>query len=572
MKKSGTFTSFLKLAKPFWWIYVIMLVVSVMLILLDLAFAENSRVLFDLIPDIVQSDAVRIVGIFIVVAVAQIILNLVHPLLFSYLNESVVYAMRQQLLTRLQHLPLKYYDENHSSKIHNLYFDQLERAKDFVVGRVQDIIRLPLTFILIGGYLFQVHYLLGITAFVSSALQVASSRAFKTRLQKIQGIETENFENLYHTMGEMAQGIREIKANQLEQLIDERLDNNRRIGIWSAFTRTKLQTIRENLRILPTKVGYVLGIIFGIYLMSINEIGAGDLVAFIMLADRMNGPFNSIVHIVGSWQETMARSKDLFAVMEEPYEEYSCGETLDKVNLLTFDNVSFAYNSEMGEVLEDISFEVKNGATVALIGPSGGGKSTLVKLLYRFYEPQSGSILMNRKNLNEYSINSIRSNIAIVSQDIFIFDGTIYDNIVMGRNNITKADVDEALEVSQAWEFINKLPEGIETKVGERGIRLSQGQKQRLAIARAIVKKANVLILDEPTASLDVDTEAAFQTALSALVGERIKIIIAHRLTTIKNADYIIFLDNGRIVEQGTQDELLSLNGRFKDYRDKSMV
>jgi len=570
--KSSTFTNFLRLAKPYWWIYAVLLIINISLILLDLAFANNSRVLFSLAPNI-GDQAMRIIMTFIVVSVAQLILNIVHPLLFSYLNEAVVYAMRQNLLMRLQHLPLKYYDENHSSKISNLYFRQLEHAKDFIVSSVQDIIRLPLTFLLIGGYLFQVHYLLGITAFVSSALQVASSRVFKKRLQKVQRAETDNYENLYHTMGEMTHGIREIKANQLEPLIDERLDNNRLLGVRYAYTRQMYQTLRNTLRVLPTKVGYALGIVFGVYLMANNTIDAGDLVVFIMLADRMTGPFNSIVNIVGSWQETIARSKDLFQVMEEPYEDYETGETLgDTIYTLQFDNVSFAYNEEAGEVLHHVSFKAKAGQTIALVGPSGGGKSTLVKMLYRFYDPQAGQISMNEKQLTEYSIDSVRKNIAIVSQDIFIFDGSVCDNITMGRKEVTAADVERAIDISQSREFIERLPKGLETKVGERGTRLSQGQKQRLAIARAIVKKSAILILDEPTASLDVDTEASFQTALNTLSGDGLTFIIAHRLTTIKNADYIIFIDNGSIIEQGTQDELLSANGRFKNYHDKSMV
>jgi len=573
MKNSSTLSNFLKLALPYKWSYIGLFVMGILFISLDLLFAQTSRELFDLAPHIPRNSAQRILITFAVIIATQFILRYLNEWLGYYLNESVVYSMRKHVLVKIQHLPLKYFDENHSSKVNNVFFNQLETTKDFVVSSVQDIIKLPLTFILTGLFLFQVHYLLGIIALLASVLQVVSTRAFKKRLENSLRREAEVDEEIFYTVGETVQGIREIKTNQLEIYMDERLENCRNKGIVNTIRRVKLQTLRDIIKDTPAKIGYILGVGAGIYLMTAGEIGPGDLIAFITLIGKMVEPFNGIVDIYSSFQETMAKAKDLFEVMAEPTENYTEGKSIgDKIESLKFNNVFFAYSGSASDVLSNVCLEIKGGSTIALVGPSGGGKSTLVKLLYRFYEPQRGCISINDAVLCEYSIDSIRRNMSIVSQDIFIFDGNIFDNIVMGRKDITHNDVEEALNVSQAREFIERLPEGLNTKVGERGVKLSQGQKQRIAIARAVIKKSMILILDEPTASLDVDTEAAFQTALDSLDGERIKIIIAHRLTTIKNADYIVFLDNGKIAEQGTQDKLISLNGRFKDYRDKSMI
>jgi len=440
---------------------------GISLILLDLIFAQNSRELFDLAPNIPLNSAQRILFTFAIIILFQFILRYLHEWLGSYLNESVVYSMRKNVLIKIQHLPLKYFDEHHSSKVNNIFFNQLETTKEFVVRSVQDMIKLPLTFILTGAFLFQVHYLLGIIAVGSSVLQVFSIRVLKKRLDKFMRLEAEIDEEVYYTVGETVQGIREIKTNQLEPYMEKRLENCRKKGILYTIKRVQLQTLRDIIKEVPAKIGYVAGIGAGMYLMATNTIRPGDLVAFITLIGKTVEPFDGIVNIYSSFQETMARAKDLFEVMAEPIEDYVEGKVIDgKIKSLSFNDVSFSYSENTSNILSHIYLDVKGGSTIALIGPSGGGKSTLVKLLYRFYEPNSGHIAINGARLSGYSIDSIRNNMSIVSQDIFIFDGTIRDNITMGRKDIPQSAIDNALSISQAIEFIGKLPDGLDTKVG----------------------------------------------------------------------------------------------------------
>ncbi|KAI4453171.1 atp-dependent permease mdl1 mitochondrial [Holotrichia oblita] len=283
-------------------------------------------------------------------------------------------------------------------------------------------------------------------------------------------------------------------------------------------------------------------------------------------------------------------------LMSEEEEAYTDGENMERdIESIKFRNVSFKYeidedlmkdqrdelmfsdefDSEKNNntnILEDVSFEIKGGSTVALVGPSGSGKSTIVKLLYRFYHPQSGEILVNGKPITSYNVNSVRENMTLVSQDVFIFDGSVRENLILGRTDITDEEIENALKYSQSYDFVQKLSEGINTKLGERGIKISHGQKQRLSIARSIIKKANIVILDEPTSALDVDTEALFQKNLSEWSEGSTKIIIAHRLTTIRNADYVLFLDDGKVIEQGSPQELIRQNGRFREFWEKQFI
>lgn len=228
-------------------------------------------------------------------------------------------------------------------------------------------------------------------------------------------------------------------------------------------------------------------------------------------------------------------------------------------------------SGEGRRVLNNVSFTIPAGSSVAFVGPSGGGKSTIVKLLYRFYQPQSGTIRVDGTAIESYRLGSYRSNLAAVSQDVYLFDGTIRDNIALGSRAEApaEADIERAMELSQSRSFIAQLPEQLESKVGERGIKLSQGQKQRIAIARAVMRNASVLILDEPTSALDVETESMFQTDLKEWASHCTTIIIAHRLSTIRDVDYVYFLEDGEIREHGTPRQLLHSKGRFMEYWTK---
>jgi ATP-binding cassette subfamily B protein/subfamily B ATP-binding cassette protein MsbA len=392
-------------------------------------------------------------------------------------------------------------------------------------------------------------------------------------------------------MGEATQGIREVKINQIEDFFDERMKKGQTDGVRHELRKVKFDTLRGIIKEVPTKIGYVTGIAIGIFLMINNQINPGDLVAFITLLYKVSEPFDGITRTYSNFQRSLRSANDLLKLVDEPEENYAAGDDIKlPIENIKFENVSFGYKidawdlvdgedtneikkTKVVSVLENVSFEIKGGNTVALVGPSGGGKSTLIRLLYKFYEPQSGEITLNNAPLDSYNITSMRNAVSIVSQDIFIFDGTVRENLVLGRNNVTEADIENALRYSESYDFVMKLPSGLESYLGERGVKLSQGQKQRLSIARAIIKKANIIILDEPTSALDVETEYSFQQNIAVWAKDCTKLIIAHRLTTIRDADYILFLDDGSIIEQGSPYDLIKKeNGKFKEYWEKQFL
>ena len=600
-KGRSTFAAYYKAAKPalkYKWCYVVLTLISVALIAADLAFAQNSRELFELAPNIPRDTAITIVINFIIIIAIQFCFGFAETYVFYYFNESVIYAMRRSILAKIQRLTMNFFDHNHTAKITNTFFNQIEIVKDFVVRDVRNMIKLPLSFVLVGAYLFTVHPYLGITAVLASVLQPLSNVFFKKSFFAALDGERKTDNVVFTTMGEATHGIREVKINQIENFFDQRMIQGQKDGVKFTLARVKFSTLREMLKEVPTKAGYIVGISIGIYLMLSNTINAGDLVAFITLLSKVSEPFNGMTQTYSNFQKSLRSADDLLKLVDEPEEDYTSGVVLHTpIAHIVFNQVGFAYETDTDTatqkdddedtiafhndetqtdnrvtILQDVSFDIKGGSTVAIVGPSGSGKSTLIKLLYRFYDPVKGAIEINHRPISQYSIHSLRGAMAIVSQDIFIFDGTVRENLVLGREDVSEEEIVKALKYSQSYEFVQKLPGGLESNLGERGIKLSQGQKQRLSIARSILKKADIIILDEPTSALDVETEYAFQRNISQWAQSCTKIIIAHRLTTIRDADYILFLDGGTIIEQGTPQELIQREGKFKEYWEKQFL
>jgi len=411
---------------------------------------------------------------------------------------------------------------------------------------------------------------------------------------------------VFTTMGEVAQGIREVKINQIEKFFDERMKKGQEDGVKFELRKVRFDTFRKLIREMPTKLGYIIGLSIGIFLMIRNEISPGDLVVFGTLLNRVAEPLNEITQTYSNFQKSLRSANDLLKLVDEPEENYDIGESLiQPITSIKFNDVSFSYKTYVNKeesdapgeidrrsteddnylygeddeklreikVIDNVSFEIKGGSTVALVGPSGSGKSTLIKLLYRFYEPTNGEITVNNISVNRYNINSLRSAMSIVSQDTFIFDGTVRENLVLGRKDINEKDIENALKFSESYDFVMNLADGLDSNLGERGLKLSQGQKQRISIARAIIKRANIIILDEPTSALDVETEYSFQQNIAKWAKDCTKFIIAHRLTTIRDADYVLFLENGVIAEQGSPFDLIKKeNGKFKEYWEKQFL
>ncbi|GMK40810.1 ABC transporter permease [Paenibacillus sp. CCS19] len=571
VKRRG-FRDFLALCLKYKYWYIAVILLQIAATGASLMLAESSRRLFDGGQTLSRQDLYSIIAAIIGFVAIGLICTTLARICNQIINTNVVFTMRQIVLSKLIDLSLSEHESRHSSRSQNLLFNELEVFKHFIVFDILKLIALPISFAAVGLYLLNVHPLLGVIAILVGPMQLLSNLVVKKSYKSLVAKQQKNGEEVFFHLGETLAGMREIKMNQLENTVIDRFRDVcvRGIKLWVDIE--KMEAVRDLVRVIPERLSYLLGIGIGAILMVNGQIGPGALVAFITLLDRVSQPFNDMTWIINSLQRVSAGAESLLDTMEMNTEDKGGNNTIQTTPpTIEFDKVSFAY-AEGQPVLNDLSFRIAAGQSMALVGPSGGGKSTIIKLLYRVYSPQGGTIRINGIPIEDYSLESLRGCLAAVTQDIYLFDGTIRDNIAVGHQEADEQDIRVAAELSQSIEFIDQLPDRFHTRVGERGIKLSQGQKQRIGIARAILRNASILILDEPTSALDVETESLFQQHLADWSGDSTKIIIAHRLSTIRNVDVVVFLEKGQVVEAGSPGDLIRSGGRFMDYWRKQQI
>ncbi|KMQ32177.1 ABC transporter ATP-binding protein [Bacillus cereus] len=569
MIRLKSFQKMLKVILRYKWLYIGTIITDLLLVILSLVFAEATRRLFDMAPNISSNKLTLILSVFAGLAILSICFTYLNNWSRSLVNESIIYQLRHMVLSHLKRLPFSYHENTHSSKSNSIFFNELEIARNLLLWDILNLAILPFSFLIVGIYLVSVHPMLGLIAICIGPLQLISNLILPKKFKKAVERRNDVTHITFHHIGETLSGMREVKANQLENTLDHDFQGICKQGIHANVLYTKVNTIREIFRDIPSKIGHILGLGVGVVMVANNQIEIGGLVAFITLLDKVSVPFVSLVGVISNLQYSLAGTQKLFDLLENNVEEQHSGEFMRSAPpTIQFKNVNFEYKPGL-HTLKNLNFSVPAGSSVALVGPSGSGKSTLVKLLYRFYDIQSGSIEIDGKSIETYSIDSLRAHMAMVSQDIFLFEKTIAENIQVGNLRASREEILHAAKLAEAYDFIMLLPNKFDSEVGERGVKLSQGQKQRIAIARAILKDAKILVLDEATSALDVNTEEMVQHSLGEWANNCTKIIIAHRLSTIKEADYVLFLDEGQIIEQGKPAELLKSNSRFRMYWNK---
>lgn len=481
----------------------------------------------------------------------------------GYVGRHIVKQLRTQIFGRVTDLPVSYYDRSSSGALLSRLTFNTEQVGQAATDSVTISVRETLTLV---GSVFLLFYLNARLALIALTmgpivawLVTIINRKFRRYSRRIQ----DSMGDVTSVAKETLESPRVIKVYNAQGYKNAQFEavneHNRRSFMRLVLTKGLSNPVVQMVTALGS--GLVLSIAIS---DAINDrMSMGDLLAFLVALVQIAQPLRSLISVAGPIQQGIAAGESIFELLDEPVEP--AGGTLQATRVhgnIAFEDVSFSYPAGKGAALKGINFKVSAGEMIAIVGRSGSGKSTLVNLLPRFYDVDSGSVSVDGHDVREYELKSLREQIALVSQDVVLFNDTIRANIAFGRN-ATAAAIEDAARAAHMLEFARDLPVGLDTVVGDRGVLLSGGQRQRIAIARALLKNAPILILDEATSALDTESERIIQTALDELMHNRTTLVIAHRLSTVEKADRILVLDAGRVVESGTHRELIALNGQY---------
>ena len=479
----------------------------------------------------------------------------------------VVADVRVAIYRHLQRLSLHYYEDKQTGQLMSRMVNDSDLLEKLIAHAVPDVLVNVLTLVGVSAMLLIMNAQLTLLTLVPIPLIVIAMRGFARYVRPAFRERQAELGELNAILQDNLSGIREIKTFTRERMESERIgvriDNYKR----SLLHALRLLATFEPFVHFASSLGIVVVIYFGGRLALGGELPIEDLVAFFLYLELFYQPVRHLSHAWEAIQEALAGAERVSELLlEEP-------DIVDSPNALEFngraqgnirfDNVSFSYLTDR-PILRNIDLDIPAASVVALVGPTGVGKSTLASLVPRFYDVNEGRITLDGHDIRDLTMESLRSQISIVLQDVFLFHGTVKENILFGRPGANDREMEEAARIANAVEFIDTLPDGYDTLIGERGVKLSGGQKQRLAIARAVLKDAPILILDEATSSVDTETEQLIQQALERLMSGRTTLMIAHRLSTIRNADQIVVLQNEGIAEQGNHDELMAVDGIYR--------
>jgi len=556
--------------KPYGWLFALGLLCLLVSTGASLLFPKLLGDMVDIANKGEMQEGIRRTGILLfLILTAQALFSYTRTRLFVVVTEKTLASIRQHLYNHLIRLPMSFFSERRVGELNSRISSDISLLQDSLTGTLADLLSQML--VIIGGITFMMISSYQLTLFTLAIVPAMalfafySGRAIRRYSKKAQSFVAESNTIVEETL----QGIQNVKA-----FTNETFESDRYREKTEQVARTGIKGGKYQAAISFIVLGFFIAMAAvvwrGASMIAEGKMEAGELFSFVIYSGFIGGNIAGMAGVYTRLQKTIGAAENLLLLLDEPTEKIEDNYVPDPAQTLqgkiAFEGVGFRYPSrDEVTVLKDVSFTVEPGQEVAIVGPSGAGKSTIASLLLKFYEPNSGRILFDGRDSALFPVTALRAQMAVVMQDVFLFGGSIRENIGYGRPGAGEEEIISAAVQANAWDFIRSFPEKLDTVVGERGVQLSGGQRQRIAIARAVLKDPKILILDEATSSLDSESERLVQEALEKLMQGRTSLVIAHRLSTIRKADTIIVLNEGTIVEQGTHAELLSKgNGLYR--------
>jgi ATP-binding cassette, subfamily B, putative efflux pump len=570
----GSIRRYLKFVKP----YRLQIIGTIIIGILKFAIPLMIPLLIKFVlDDVIANDALStseksdrllwVMGIMIVVfVVLRPPIEYYRQYFAQWTASKILYDIRDRLFTHMQRLSFKYYSNTRAGEVISRMINDVEQTKTFVVTGLMNLWLDVATIMIAAAIMFTMDVKLTFVSLILFPFYAFSVRYFFGNLRRLTRKRSQALAEVQSYLHERVAGISVIKSFAIEDYEQTQFDRQNKNFLSKALEHTSWNAKAFAAVNTITDIAPLLVIGFSGYQVVQGDLTIGEMVAFIAYIDRLYNPLRRLVNSSTTLTQSIASMDRVFEFMDEKYDIQDSADAVELKKVhgdISFKNVSFAYDEGGETVLKNIKIDVKKGETIALVGMSGGGKSSFVSLMPRFFDVTEGAILLDGQDIRSFKVRSLRDKIGMVAQDNILFSESVKSNILLGKPEASEEEVFEAAKAANAHEFIMNLSEGYDTKVGERGVKLSGGQKQRVAIARVFLKNPPILILDEATSALDLESEHLIQEAIEKLAKDRTTFIVAHRLSTITHADRIVLIEHGEIVEVGSHEELMAKQGGY---------
>jgi len=570
----GSIKRYMRFVKPYTWEIILTVLIGIVKFAIPLFIPLLIKIVLDDIigaEDLTDTEKTKelfywLGGTIIVFFVIRPPIEYYRQYFAQHVSNKVLFDIRKEIYAHLQRLSLKYYANTRAGEVISRVINDVEQTKNFVMTGLMNVWLDLATIVIAVFIMLAMDVKLTLVALIAFPFYAISVRFFFGKLRTLTRNRSQALAGVQSYLHERVAGMSIIKSFTLEKHEQKLFDEANGEFLEKALDQTKWNAKSFAVVNTITDVAPLLVIAYAGYQVINGSLSVGTMVAFIAYIERLYGPLRRLVSSSTTLSQSIASMDRMFELIDEPYEVKNKKNALalsPATGEVRFENVAFQYEVDGSQILKNMNFTINPGETVAFVGMSGGGKSTIISLIPRFYDTSDGAVYVDGHDVKDVTIQSLRAQIGIVLQDNILFSDSVKENILMGKPGASEEEVIAAAKAANAHDFIMSLPNGYNTKVGERGVKLSGGQKQRVAIARVFLKNPPILILDEATSALDLESEALIQESLDALVHDRTTIIIAHRLSTITHADNIFVIDHGQLIEKGNHEQLMKEQGTY---------